>query len=134
MAQGFKVKQTSNEVALWKNTEAAMLLSIIKIAHLQSCNEFSIMQTFHNPYQQLFPQVAMELSLKKKKERLHGLISTKPQKRYFHNGTLVKNLPSNEGDMDSIPGQKIKILPATGQLSPCATTAESLRYGACMQQ
>lgn len=53
-----------------------MLLSIIKIAYLQSCSEFSIMQTFHNPYQQLFLQVAMKVSFLKK-ERLHGLISTK---------------------------------------------------------
>ena len=54
-----------------------MPLSIIKIAHLQSYSEFFIMQTFHNPYQQLFPQVAVKVSLKKKKERFHGLISTK---------------------------------------------------------
>lgn len=49
-------------------TEGEMLLSIIKIAYLQSCSEFSIMQTFHNPYQQLFLQVAMESKffLKKK--------------------------------------------------------------------
>ena len=83
VAQGFKVKQTSNEVALWKNTEAAMLLSIIKIAHLQSCNEFSIMQTFHNPYQQLFPQVAMELSLKKKKRKTSWLDFYKTIKKVF---------------------------------------------------
>lgn len=56
------------------------------------------------------------------------------KKRYFHSSPVVKNLSSNEGDMDLIPGQKIKILPATGQISPCATTTESLRYGACKQQ
>ena len=67
VAQGFKVKQTSNEVALWKNTEAAMLLSIIKIAHLQSCNEFSIMQTFHNPT--AFSSGSNGTKFKKKKKK-----------------------------------------------------------------
>lgn len=54
--------KTSNEVALWKKTEGEMLLSIIKIAYLQSCSDFSIMQTFHNLYQQLFLQVAIKVS------------------------------------------------------------------------
>ena len=58
---------------LWKNTEGAMPLSIIKIAHLQSYSEFFIMQTFHNPYQQLFPQVAVKVSLKKKKRKISWL-------------------------------------------------------------
>ena len=33
--------------------------------------------------------------------------------------SLVKNLPANSGDTDSIPGQGTKIPPAAGQLSPC---------------
>ena len=33
-------------------------------------------------------------------------------------GPVVKNLPSNAGDTGSIPGQRIKIPHATGQLSP----------------
>ena len=37
---------------------------------------------------------------------------------------MVKNLPSNAGDVGSIPGQGTKIPHATGQLSPCATTTE----------
>ena len=119
---------------LWKNTEGAMPLSIIKIAHLQSYSEFFIMQTFHNPYQQLFPQVAVKVSLKKKKKDFMAWFLQNYKKRYFHSGPVVKNLPSNEGYMDSIPGQKIKILPATGQLSPFATTMEALCYEACMQQ
>ena len=43
--------------------------------------------------------------------------------------SLVKNLPSNAGDTDSIPGQGTKIPPAAGQLSPCTTTRE-----ACVMQ
>ena len=39
-------------------------------------------------------------------------------------GSAVENLPSNAKDMGSIPGQGIKILRVTGQLSPCATTRE----------
>ena len=33
---------------------------------------------------------------------------------------MVKNLPSNAGDTDSIPGQGTKIPPVTEQLSPHA--------------
>ena len=38
----------------------------------------------------------------------------------FPGGPVVKNLPCNTGDMGSILGQRIKILHATEQLSPCA--------------
>ena len=59
---------------------------------------------------------------------------------------MVKNLPSNAGDVGSIPGQGTKIPHAAGQLSPHATTTElthlnvtahvpqtteSMRFGAC---
>ena len=37
---------------------------------------------------------------------------------------MVKNPPSNAGDMGLIPGQGTKIPHATGQLSPRATTTE----------
>ena len=39
-------------------------------------------------------------------------------------GPVVKNPPSNAGDVGSIPGQGTKIPHATGQLSPRATTTE----------
>ena len=35
---------------------------------------------------------------------------------------MVKNLPSNAGDVGSIPGQGTKIPHATGQLRPRAAT------------
>ena len=38
--------------------------------------------------------------------------------RGFPGGPVVKNTPSNAGDMGSAPGQGTKILDATGQLSP----------------
>ena len=34
----------------------------------------------------------------------------------FSGGLVVKNPPSNAGDMGSIPGPEIKMLPALGQL------------------
>ena len=37
----------------------------------------------------------------------------------FPGGPVVKNLPSNAGDVGLIPGRGIKIPHATGQLSPC---------------
>ena len=37
---------------------------------------------------------------------------------------MVKNLPSNEGDVGLIPGQGTKIPHAMGQLSPHTTTTE----------
>ena len=44
--------------------------------------------------------------------------------RDFPGDPVIKNLPSNAGDMGSIPGQETKIPHATGQLSPCTTTGE----------
>ena len=43
---------------------------------------------------------------------------------------MVKNLPSNAGDVGSIPGQGTKIPHAAGQLSPCTATTEPTRFGA----
>ena len=43
---------------------------------------------------------------------------------YFLGGPVVKDLSSNTGDMDLIPGWGLKIPHATGQLNLCATTAE----------
>ena len=40
---------------------------------------------------------------------------------------MVKNPPSNAGDAGSIPGWGTKILHATGQLSPHATTTQLTR-------
>ena len=37
---------------------------------------------------------------------------------------MVKNLPSNAGDVGSIPGRGTKILHAPGQLRPGTTTTE----------
>ena len=48
----------------------------------------------------------------------------KKQNRDFPGGPVVKNLPSNEGDMGLIPGQGTKIPNAAGQLSLRATTTE----------
>ena len=40
-------------------------------------------------------------------------------------GPEVRNVPSNAGDMGSIPGWGFKIPRAAGQLSLCATTKEA---------
>ena len=42
--------------------------------------------------------------------------------RDFPGGPVVKNPPSNPGNMGSIPGQGTKTLHAMGQLSWCVTT------------
>ena len=39
-------------------------------------------------------------------------------------GPVIKNSPSNAGDVGSIPARGTKIPHATGQLSPCTTTTE----------
>ena len=44
--------------------------------------------------------------------------------RDFPGGTVVKNQPSNAGDMGSIPGRGTKIPHAAGQLSLHAATTE----------
>ena len=43
----------------------------------------------------------------------------------FPGGPVVKNLPFNAGDTDSIPGQETKIPHALEQLSPCPITTEA---------
>ena len=43
----------------------------------------------------------------------------------FPGGTVVKNLPANAGDMGSSPGPG-RFPHGAGQLSPCATTTESV--------
>ena len=48
----------------------------------------------------------------------------------FSGGPVVKNQPSNAGDMDSLPCQGTKIPHAAGQLSQCAATTEPVRSGA----
>ena len=45
----------------------------------------------------------------------------------FTDGPVVKNPPSNTGDVGSIPGRGTKIPRAAGQLSPHATTTEPER-------
>ena len=45
--------------------------------------------------------------------------------RDFPGGPVVKNLPSNAGDLGSIPGQGTKIPNAVRQLSPHSTTREA---------
>ena len=51
---------------------------------------------------------------------------------------VIKNLPSNARDMDSIPGQGLRIPHAMRQISPCAATKKSARplqsEKACSQQ
>ena len=43
----------------------------------------------------------------------------------FPGGLVVKNPPSNAGDMGSIPGQGTRIPHAAGQVSPRTSTRES---------
>ena len=40
---------------------------------------------------------------------------------------MIKNLPSNAGDVGLIPGRGTKIPHAAGQVSPCATAMELSR-------
>ena len=48
----------------------------------------------------------------------------------FPGGPVVKNPPSNAGDVGLIPGGGTKIPHAAGQLSPQATITEPSRSGA----
>ena len=55
---------------------------------------------------------------------MNGLLKAVParaqkgKRRDFASGPVVKNLPSNAGDVGSIPGLGTKIPHAVGQLSP----------------
>ena len=50
---------------------------------------------------------------------------SKSPSRDLPGGPVVKNPPSNAGDVGSIPGPGTKMSHATGQLSPRAATRES---------
>ena len=54
--------------------------------------------------------------------------------RDFPGGPVVKNPPSNVGDVSSILGWGTKIPHSTGKLSPCATTTEPTRSRAHVLQ
>ena len=54
--------------------------------------------------------------------------------RDFSGGPGVKNLPSNSGDVDSVPGWGTKIPLAKGQISPHSATIEPMRPEACTPQ
>ena len=54
--------------------------------------------------------------------KIKNLIKEAP--RDFTGGPMLKNPPSNAGDVGSIPDQGTKIPHAAGQLSPRATTTE----------
>ena len=53
---------------------------------------------------------------------------------YFLGSSVVKNLPSNAGDIGLIPGWGTNIPHAMGQLSPCAATTEPMCPRAHMPQ
>ena len=57
----------------------------------------------------------------------HTLPVIEQMGRDFPGGPVVKNLPSNAGDVGSIPGRGTKIPHAVGQLSLCTTTTEPTR-------
>ena len=52
----------------------------------------------------------------------------------FPGGPVVKNLPSNAGNVCLIPGWGIKMPHAAGQLSPHTATTEPARSGAHVPQ
>ena len=47
---------------------------------------------------------------------------------------MVKNLPSNAGDIGLIPGPGTHIPHAIEQLNPCTATTQPRHSGACTQQ
>ena len=52
----------------------------------------------------------------------------------FPSGRVVKNLPSNAGNLGLIPGRGTKTSHAAGQLSPHATTTDPLHSRAWTPQ
>ena len=64
-------------------------------------------------------------------QKWQGGSGKKALQRDFPGGPVVKNLPSNAGDMRSTPGQGTKIPHASEQLSPRATTTEPACPRAC---
>ena len=55
----------------------------------------------------------------------------KEGEKNFPHGSVVKNLPCNAGDADSIPGRGTKIPHAAEQLSLHVATTEPVHSGVC---
>ena len=66
----------------------------------------------------------MQMSKQNMKRRTYNLRHIKEWLGDFPGGPVVKNPPSNAGDVGSIPGRGTKIPHATGHLSLGATTSE----------
>ena len=65
----------------------------------------------------------------KLREKIPFTITSKRIKyQDFPGGPVIKNPPSNAGDVGSIPGQEAKIPHATGQISPYTTTREPVHH------
>ena len=66
---------------------------------------------------------------------MNGLLKAVPardqkgKRRNFASGPVVKNLPSNAGDVGSIPGLGTKIPHAVGQLSPSTQMKTECSHG-----
>ena len=58
----------------------------------------------------------------------------KEQPGDFPDGGVIENLPSNAGDVDSMPGWGTKSPHASGHLSPGAATTEPVHSRACAPQ
>ena len=54
--------------------------------------------------------------------------------RNFPGGPVVKSMPANVADTDSIPGPSAKIPYARGQLNPHATVTEPIHSRVCESQ
>ena len=54
--------------------------------------------------------------------------------RNFPGGPVVKSMPANVADTDSIPGPRAKIPYARGQLNPHATVTEPIHSRVCESQ
>ena len=73
---------------------------------------------------EIIPNISRSLKVKINSVIFILFIKVKHQ-RYFPGGPVVKNPPSNAGDMSLIPGQGTKIPHAPGQLSPRAAATEA---------
>ena len=63
---------------------------------------------------------------KKVSKKMNELTSLKKNFWDFPGGPVVKNLPHNAGDANSIPGRRTKVPHAVEQLSPSTTSRESV--------
>ena len=88
----------------------------------------SVLLIYVCPYASTTVSISLVISFEIKKCEFFNFVLIQDCFRDFPGGPVVKNPPSNAGDVGLILGQGTKIPHAAGQLSLCAATTEHMGH------